>query len=93
MEEISKLFWKKNYWIRDSEEKDNFFTAEYCERCHNKLNERITSWFTNATICTDCSEKEDKLKKNMRKHGLNPDFYEGCGRIMYSKIRQLYGEE
>ena len=58
---------------------DTFFTQEKCDRCDNKLNVRTTSWFTEETICAECAKKETKLKAEMRKQGINPDVYEGCG--------------
>jgi len=60
---------------------DPFFQKQVCDRCRKKLDGRIMSWFTNETICLECSEKEDKIKEKMRKKGMNPNEYEGCGYI------------
>jgi len=60
---------------------DTFFNQEHCDRCENKLVARTMSWFTNETICMDCSIKEKKLRKRMREAGLNDLFFEGCGYI------------
>ena len=58
---------------------DKFFDQENCDRCGKKLFGRIMSWFTNETICTACSEREDELKQLLLDAGKNPDEYEGCG--------------
>jgi len=58
---------------------DEFFTKKTCDRCYADLKVRIMSWFTEDTICLDCANKEDELKKKMRKKGKEPDMYEGCG--------------
>ena len=60
---------------------DDFFKKENCDRCGNNLNIRTMSWFTDETICSVCSDKEDRIKQQMRMKGLNPDDYEGCGYI------------
>lgn len=58
---------------------DTFFTQEKCDRCSNLLCSRTTSWFSEETICAECANKERELKNEMRKQGINPDEYEGCG--------------
>lgn len=58
---------------------DTFFFQEHCDRCNNKLNIRTTSRFSEETICAECANKERELKDEMRKQGINPDQYEGCG--------------
>ena len=60
---------------------DRFFEKTHCDRCGEKLVGRILSWFTDATICLDCSGKEDEIKERLRQQGKNPDDYEGCGYI------------
>jgi len=59
---------------------DNFFSQTSCSRCHGDLSVRIMSWFTNATICITCSNKEDVIKKALREQGIK-DAMEGCGYI------------
>ena len=61
--------------------KDQFFDQSNCDRCGGSLEIRTMSWFTEETICPDCSDKEDVMKRDMRERGLNPDDYEGCGYI------------
>ena len=59
--------------------KDTFFSQERCDRCLEDLKGvRIMSWFTNQTICMECAEKEDKIKKQLRESG-DTKSYEGCG--------------
>ena len=60
---------------------DNFFSQTQCDRCGGDLSIRIMSWFTNETICFNCEEKEDAIKKAMRAKGMDPLKYEGCGYI------------
>ena len=67
-------------------EVDTFLTQEKCDRCNKKLTVRTTSWFTEETICPDCSAKERKLKDKMRKQGIDTDGYEGCGFIPDIKV-------
>jgi len=71
----------RDKWGRpvESGESWDFFEKSYCDRCRKKLDGRIMSWFTDETICLDCSRKEDLLKREMRKRGMNPSDYEGCG--------------
>ena len=75
-----------NYQFRNEEGrlleiKDQFFDQKNCDRCGGSLEIRTMSCFTEETICSDCSEKEDTIKNNMRQKGLYPDDYEGCGYI------------
>ena len=60
---------------------DEFFRKQRCDRCGGSLRVRTMSWFTQETICGDCSTKELQLRKTMRKQGDDPDKYEGCGYI------------
>lgn len=39
----------------------DFFDQEFCERCHDELSGRTTSWFTTETICLNCSLWEDRI--------------------------------
>ena len=55
------------------------FTQDKCNRCDGDLSIKTMSWFTNETICDECSEKEDQIKGRMRSMGKNPDDFEGCG--------------
>ena len=63
---------------------DNFFSQEACDRCGGKLVIRMTSWFTDETICIDCIEKESLIRNTLPEHGR---YYEGCGFI--PKIREV----
>ena len=60
---------------------DKFFDQRNCDRCGGTLEVRIMSWFTEETICSDCSKKESVIKKDMMRNGKNPDDFEGCGYI------------
>ena len=42
---------------------------------------RIMSWFTDETICMNCSEKEDEIKKQLIECGFQPGDYEGIGYV------------
>ena len=55
---------------------DEFFNKKNCDRCGNKLFARTMSWFTDETICMDCSKKEDALKQQLPDGGKS---FEGCG--------------
>lgn len=61
--------------------RDRFFNQTVCERCGGPLRAKIMSWFTDHTICMDCSDKETQAKLKLRQLGENPGAYEGCGRI------------
>ena len=56
--------------------KDEFFSKKNCDRCGSEIKTRTMSWFTDETICMDCSSKEDELKKNLPENGRS---FEGCG--------------
>ena len=58
---------------------DNFFSQTNCDRCGGSLNVRIMSWFTNETICTECSKAEKEIKRKL--HEMGQDTMEGCGYI------------
>ena len=59
---------------------DRFFLVTTCDRCHTDLGKvRTTSWFTEETICMDCSKQESEMKMTLRKkHGHS---FEGCGYV------------
>lgn len=57
---------------------DDFFDKKNCDRCGKPLMARIMSWFTDETICLDCSKKEIEIKKQLPDYG---NSYEGCGYI------------
>ena len=59
---------------------DPFFTAENCDRCNGSLKIRTMSWFTEETICVDCSAKERVIKNELRVKGYS-NALEGCGYI------------
>ena len=61
--------------------KDNFLNKTHCDRCKNILKVRIMSWFTEETICMECSEKESDIKNKLKKQGKDARGYEGCGYI------------
>ena len=57
---------------------DRFFSKKTCDRCGGSLEIRTMSWFTRETICMDCSDAEDKIKRALRERGV-ADAMEGCG--------------
>ena len=59
---------------------DQFLSKPNCDRCGNKLVARIMSWFTEETICMDCSAKEREIKQALRANGIK-DAMEGCGYV------------
>jgi len=59
---------------------DRFFRVTSCDRCSNKLVSRTMSWFTEETICNECSIKESELKSKLRNNGDTTN-YEGCGYV------------
>lgn len=60
--------------------RDRLFDATNCERCRKDLTNtpRIMSWFTEETICSDCSDKEREIRKQLPNRGLD---LEGCGYV------------
>lgn len=58
---------------------DKFFSQTNCDRCHKPLLERTMSWFTDQTICGDCSHIEKNIRKELKAAG--KDDMEGCGFI------------
>jgi len=73
--------------------RDEFFHKERCDRCVAGLGARTMSWFTDETICMDCSDEEARTKKAMRAAGTDPSFYEGCGREQYEELKARFGTE
>ncbi len=57
---------------------DKFFTQKYCDRCNAILHSRTMSWFTDETLCMDCSIDESNIKRKLPDNGKT---YEGCGYI------------
>ena len=55
---------------------DEFFSKKNCDRCSSELSARTMSWFTDETICIECSDKEDVIKKSLTDKGRS---FEGCG--------------
>jgi predicted nucleic acid-binding Zn ribbon protein len=58
--------------------KDEFFNKTNCDRCGEKLIVRTLSWFTEETICKNCSAIEDEIKKQLPDGGAS---FEGCGYV------------
>ena len=58
--------------------RDDFFDKQNCDRCNSPIPVRIMSWFTNETICINCSVKETEIKRTLPNNGKE---YEGCGYI------------
>jgi hypothetical protein len=55
---------------------DTFFIKKNCDRCNSEIKVRTMSWFTNETICIECSIAETEIKRRLPDNGKN---YEGCG--------------
>ena len=62
---------------------DTFFSQRNCDRCGAVLNLRTMSFFTEETICSDCSEKEAKIRNRIEEEeGPRASLkYEGCGYV------------
>ena len=59
---------------------DSFLEKTACDRCGGSLAIRTMSWFTEETICMDCSDKEEVIKKALRTKGIE-NAMEGCGHV------------
>ena len=59
---------------------DTFLNQTNCDRCGGGLKIRTMSWFTEETICSECSDKEAEIKKKLREKGIQ-NAMEGCGYI------------
>jgi hypothetical protein len=59
----------------------DFFSKQKCDRCKKELGTRQMSWFTNDTLCDKCIDTEQAYKERMRKAGMPPEKYEGCGYV------------
>jgi len=46
-------------------DKDTFFSQDKCDRCGKELVVRIMSWFTRETICMECVDKEEEIKRKL----------------------------
>lgn len=68
---------------------DNFFTQSKCDRCNQELKVRTMSWFTNETICIDCSEKEKRIKEKLPNYGKD---FEGCGYLPIIDIESIISQ-
>ena len=55
-----------------------FFTQKTCDRCGGPLPVRTMSWFTDETICGNCSKKEREIRDKLPNQGRDR---EGCGYI------------
>jgi hypothetical protein len=58
------------------------FIQPYCDRCDEELSEgRMMSFFSDETICLECSRKEEEIRKKIRQElGQDADLeYRGCG--------------
>jgi hypothetical protein len=58
--------------------RDTFFDKKTCDRCPNSLESRTMSWFTEETICMECSQKEREIRIKLPNHGRD---LEGCGYV------------
>jgi len=57
--------------------RDKFFTQKACDRCGGDLKVRIMSWFTDETICPECSDREREIKRKLVAQDKSD--MEGCG--------------
>jgi len=67
---------------------DTFLTQTICSRCPNELKVRKLSWFNDDVLCPDCIEKEQELKRELRKNKIDTNKLEGCGYIPSLKSEQ-----
>lgn len=58
-----------------------FSKKTLCDRCGGPLGSFMKSFFTEEILCRECSEREDGLIREMRKRGINPREYAGCGTL------------
>lgn len=59
----------------------DLFDATHCDRCNESLeggHRRMMSWFTEETICMNCSNEETKIRVKLPDGGSS---HEGCGYI------------
>jgi len=76
---MSAGVWVVNFVMNNMS--DSFFKVESCDRCgQTPLTIRQMSWFTEETLCMDCTDKEKPIKKALRDKGIT-DAMEGCGYI------------
>ncbi len=63
--------------------RNTFFIQKFCDRCGRSLADgRTMSFFTNATLCIACSDKESEIRSKIREQEGDPNAdlkYEGCG--------------
>lgn len=59
---------------------DTFLSQTHCDRCNTIMTARTMSWFTEETICMQCSEKEKIIRNQLKLKGIQ-DTMEGCGYI------------
>ncbi len=71
-------------------QKDTFLSQKTCDRCHQVLKLRTMSWFTNETICIDCSDKERKIRAKLPEGGRA---FEGCGYIPIIDIDSILNKQ
>lgn len=62
-----------------------FFIQRSCDRCCRPLvGGRTMSFFTKETLCVECSNAEDGIRRRIREQDKDPDAdlrYEGCGAV------------
>jgi len=77
--ESVKISWQEPQFDKGVEgNPDEFFNTNKCDRCSGPLDQRIMSWFNNDTICMECSETEDKIKRSLPNRGAD---HEGIGYV------------
>jgi len=62
--------------------KSVYFIQPYCDRCDEDLSDgRTMSFFSDETICLECSRKEEEIREKIRQElGQDADLeYRGCG--------------
>jgi hypothetical protein len=72
---------------------DPFFTQKHCDRCLGELGIRTCSWFTEETICMDCSNKEQPIKQALMERNIALGLQgsgEGCGYV--PDLRKIQNE-
>jgi len=58
-----------------------FLRKKECDRCDQKLEVRMMSWFTDEALCEECYQEEYQYREELIDHGLDVANFEACGYI------------
>ena len=57
----------------------DLFSHGRCDRCHQPMTTRVTSFFMEEVICMDCSHREGALISRLHRLGADLSALGGCG--------------